>query len=87
MHAWLADRTRNRFDEKQRTLHLSKIFDWFEADFARDSDSVADWVARYAPEKNRAWIRAEGKLKLRYLEYSWDLNDLDRPRSQRDGDR
>lgn len=91
VRSWLADPTRNRFDEKQRTLHLSKIFDWFGADFVRDGESVAGWVARYAPEKASVWIRAEGKLKLRYLEYSWELNDLyrpkDRPKEQRDGDR
>ena len=44
-------------------------------------------MARYAPEKARVWLGSEGKLKLRYLEYSWELNDLDRPKEQRDGDR
>lgn len=87
VRTWLADPTRNRFDEKQRILHLSKIFDWFKADFERDNESVAGWVGHYAPEKARAWIRAGGKLKLRYLDYSWDLNDLDRPKEQKDGDR
>jgi len=86
VRTWLADPTRNRFDEKERTLHLSKIFDWFVDDFARDGESVAGWVARYAPKKAGAWLAAEGKVKLRYLEYSWELNDLDRPKGQKKGD-
>lgn len=72
--AWLADTARNRFDEAQRTLHLSKIFDWFEVDFRRDAGSVQAWVARFAPPAAK-WVAGAEKPKLRYLDWSWKLND------------
>lgn len=78
---WLADTTRNRFDREKNTIHVSKIFDWFEEDFERGESTVPKWVARYAPAKEAEWLRAAKKIKVKYLDYSWKLNDL--PRKKR----
>ncbi|MCP3920917.1 MAG: DUF547 domain-containing protein [bacterium] len=75
VRAWLADPQRNRFDKERRTLHLSKIFDWFEADFRRDGGSVVGWIARFAPAAEKAWISTGDTPKVRHLSYSWKLND------------
>jgi hypothetical protein len=89
---FLSDRSRNRYDAAGRRLEVSKIFDWFKADWQsgyRGFDggtppitSRAAYFARYAtlladaPEA-RAEI-AEGKLPLAFLEYDWSLNGVKR---------
>jgi hypothetical protein len=75
--AWLAEASLNRFDAEERRAEVSAIFDWFEADFARDAGSVEAWIARYGPESSR-WMADGGKVELRHLEYSWALNDVPR---------
>jgi Protein of unknown function, DUF547 len=74
MRAFLADASRNRIDPRKRELELSALFDWFASDFVRDAGSVQAYVQKYAPgtESDRAWIKSG---KLRYLPYSWKLND------------
>ena len=75
--AWVADRARNRFDRENGRAELSKVFEWFAADFERDAGSVLAWIARFAPEADAEWIRA-AKPKIAYLPYSWKLNDVPR---------
>lgn len=75
---WLADPTRNRYELSTGTLRLSRIFDWFEEDFRRDAGSVQAWVARYAPEEVAERIASEEPLRIRFLDYSWKLNDVER---------
>ena len=78
---FLADRTRNRLDGN--TLRVSKIFDWYEADFEqgwRDSWSVAQFLARYSsalglPDSVTQALRQDS-FRIRYLDYDWSLNDL-----------
>lgn len=82
MRRFLSDRSRNRFDAQNGTVSLSKIFDWYHADFERGLqgfDSLQTLVIRYADllgttAEARAEIRA-GRFKFRFLEYDWSLND------------
>lgn len=75
--AWLADARKGlRLERESRTLWLSKIFDWFADDF-EPAGGVRAFAARYAPAELAGAIAAEGeRLRLRYLEYDWSLNDL-----------
>jgi len=74
------DSSRNRFDAAGKTLHVSKIFEWYGDDF----------IARYAKlgggsDKDAA-IRgflatelstpaaAASDVQIRYLDYDWSLN-------------
>lgn len=75
--AWLADPARNRFDREKGRVELSKVLEWFAADFERDAGSVLAWVTRHAPEPHAEWLRTS-KPKLAYLPYSWKLNDVRR---------
>jgi len=77
MRAWLADPNKGlRIDPASDTVWLSKIFDWFEEDFAA-AGGVLRFAARYAPEPARHRLEAEGeRLRIRYLDYDWRLNDL-----------
>lgn len=71
--AFLADPTKNRWDPATRTLALSKIFDWYEADFVRAAGDVPTFVRRYAPPEMAAGIAA-GDYTVVYLDYDWALN-------------
>jgi len=76
--AWLADPRLNRFDRERGRVQLSALFDWREADFVRDADSLQAWLARFAPEDERAWLRDAETLEIDYLPFSWKLDDLER---------
>lgn len=82
MRRFLSDPSRNRFDAQNGTLSVSKLFDWYHADFERGHlgiDSPQSLFTRYAEvlattPAARAEVRA-GRFKLRYLDYDWSLND------------
>lgn len=72
---WLADPTRNRFDRTAARAELSEIFKWFEDDFTREGGLQA-WIAKFAPAEHAQWLSTASKLDVRYLDYSWKLNDV-----------
>ncbi|MEM8885481.1 MAG: DUF547 domain-containing protein [Planctomycetota bacterium] len=51
-----------------KTLHLSKIFDWFEEDF---EPGPAAWIRAYRPE-----VPEDAEVK--WIEYDWGLNEQGR---------
>lgn len=71
--AFLRDRTRNRLDEKSKTLHLSLIFKWFKEDFVKKSGSVEKFVAPYFEDADRTIIQ-RGGLSVDHTDYDWNLN-------------
>lgn len=75
MRRWMADPDKGlRIDRAANTVHLSKIFDWFEEDFAK-AGGVVPFVARYAPEADREWLRAHAATaRLSYFDYDWAVN-------------
>ena len=75
---WLADSNRNQYEPQEATLRVSEIFDWFEEDFERDAGSVRKWIARYAPPEEVEWLRATKQVRVKYLNYSWKLNEVAR---------
>lgn len=80
---FLADRTRNRYDAPSNTLYVSRIFDWYQADFdgaSPGAGSAAPFLALYADlladdKDARAMVR-ERRARVSYLEYDWALNDI-----------
>jgi hypothetical protein len=82
LRRFLSDRSRNRFDAGSGTLAVSRIFDWYRADFeqghqgytslmsvfARHADVLADTPAALAA------LRA-GRARITFLDYDWALND------------
>jgi hypothetical protein len=79
---FLADRSRNRYDPRQRALEVSKIFDWYRKDFEsgwRGIESREAFLAEYArlladAASDRQAVAA-GTAPIRFLEYDWKLND------------
>lgn len=67
-------REKGFFWGENTTLYISKIFSWFKVDFDKKSGSVLNYLKEYAPEKVRKQISKESEIKIKYLDYSWDLN-------------
>lgn len=80
---FLSDRTRNHYASNEKTLYLSKIFDWYGRDFSRDGERsdrpLLEFLGPYAaalelpPDEIR-----NGGVSIRYLSYDWRLNDAAR---------
>ena len=76
---FLSDHTRNRYDSTSDRLEVSKIFDWYGADFARAAGSVGRYLGRFAAVLARDDVGREriavGNVPLAFLDYDWRLND------------
>ena len=60
-------------------VRVSRIFEWFAADFERDAGSVRAWIRRYGGE---TWATLPDDAPIAYRAYDWRLNDTRRaPRS------
>ena len=84
VRAWLADPRKGlRLDRRSGTLHLSRIFEWFEEDFAA-AGGVLAFARRYADPEVAAWLEAHpDRVRIEYFEYDWALNDLADPAGPR----
>jgi hypothetical protein len=60
---------------KDATLHLSKIFDWFEKDFASWGGGVIPFVRRYLTVEEARRLGAGDDLDVEHDDYDWSLND------------
>jgi hypothetical protein len=47
---------------------ISKLFDWYKADFVKAEGSVVNFINKYAA------TNISSNTKIDYLEYNWDLN-------------
>lgn len=70
---FLKDTAKNRLDVKNKTLHLSPIFDWFKSDFVGKSGSVEKFIAPFVDAADRVAIE-KGGFTIRNTDYSWNLN-------------
>lgn len=65
------------FGGSERVLYLNPIFKWFSEDFTdRGKRPIRDYIAGYANDEIAGYIHESGAaLKVRYLDYDWNLND------------
>jgi hypothetical protein len=77
LRRFLADpRKGAAFDPAAGRLRLSRIFAWFEEDFA-DRGGVLAFLLPRLPEEIRAAVAARpGALRVEHFDYDWRLNDL-----------
>ena len=61
-----------RIDYTEKTLYLSKIFDWFSDDFKFKSGSVLGFIKPYLPKEAVSFL--EQGPKISYIHYDWALN-------------
>ncbi len=64
--AALSNPTFNKITEK--TASISKLFDWYKADFVKAEGSVVKFINKYSTTK------ISDKTKISYLDYNWSLN-------------
>ena len=82
LQRFLRDRSRNRFEPRSGKLEVSRIFDWYRADFEKGHRGIASreaLFARYADlladdPKDRQAI-AQARVEITFLDYDWTLND------------
>lgn len=63
---FINDMSKNNISKKE--VQLSKIFDWFAADFLKDEASIIDYINKYSDTKIRSGAT------ITFLEYNWSLN-------------
>ncbi len=72
--AFVGDPSKNVIDRPNERLALSKIFDWNRKEFERDGGTLAEYVARFAPDAATAsWLKTFRK-QPEFLDYDWALN-------------
>lgn len=71
---FINDPSKNRFDRTNKTVYLSKIFDWFTEDFAAQAGSLVGYVAQYVADPELARDLTEAPYRVEFLEYDWSLN-------------
>ncbi len=54
-------------------VYLSSIFKWFEEDF-EPKGGVVPYLTKYVDSRYMPTLKS-GKLKVKYLDYDWDLNE------------
>lgn len=64
-HGFLNDTSRNRLEGK--TLWLSKIFQWYGDDFNNKHGSYQEYAKKV--------LGIDSKVKVKFLEYDWNLNE------------
>lgn len=62
---FLKDSSKNTYGDKE--VQISRIFDWYVADFTKGGKAIFDFMNKYRTEKLDT-------QKITYQEYSWDLN-------------
>lgn len=74
--AFINNPARNRFDAVRKVAYLSKIFDWFEEDFATAAGNVLSYVGRYVDDPDLARDLRATRYRIEYLDYDWSLNGI-----------
>jgi hypothetical protein len=73
---FFSQESKNRFDLDSKVAHLSKILDWYGADFADSKDGILRAIAEYLPSDVRESIEADASAwKVEYTKYDWSLNE------------
>ena len=73
---FLSDRSRNRFDAASGRFRVSKIFDWYADDFARQSGSLQAYLQKQATllATTEELKQARNTSTVAFLDYDWSLN-------------
>lgn len=71
--AFINDPAKVRLVRRERVLELSRLFEWYEEDFGRGPAPVLEYVKRYLPPADAAFL-SYAEVRVRYLDYDWSLN-------------
>lgn len=73
--AWLARPALNEFDPAKSRAEVSKIFDWYKADFEKSGKSLGGFLAQYAPAGKGEFLKSAKRPRIGFKDYDWGLND------------
>jgi hypothetical protein len=77
MSKWMSNPSKGfKLDKKAGKVTLSKIFDWFKADFLHHGGALK-FVMPYLEKESQQWIKQFTKnntLTIDYFDYDWHLN-------------
>jgi len=71
---FVRDVRKNRFSLELRQAKLSPIFEEHMEDFGGDERGVLAFVARYVDDEVLAKELADGRFKVKFLDYEWSIN-------------
>jgi hypothetical protein len=71
---FMATPHKNRVEAQEKVVYLSKIFDWYAADFGKNSAAIIKFVEPYFPEAARKDLQ-QGGFKIKHTDYDWALNE------------
>jgi hypothetical protein len=83
VESWLRDPKRNQFNPGKKVARLSKIFDWYDADFGGNKAGIAAFVKKFGPESARKTLTDSATIE--FLEYNWQLNEVKEPKKKAKG--
>ncbi len=63
-----------RYQPGAKEVHLTKLYDWYGADFEQVAGAVVDFAARYSSALESA-LKRDKKPRIKWLDYDWTLND------------
>ncbi len=63
-----------RYQPGAKEVHLTKLYDWYGADFKQVAGSVIQFAARYSVPLKAA-LDQGAKPRIKWLDYDWTLND------------
>ena len=77
---WIADPSRNFVKPSEKRVEVSKIFDWYRADFGgpagkEDERGVLDFLIRHGPAEWKPFLESFDPDDVKHLDYDWSLND------------
>jgi hypothetical protein len=77
---WIADPARNFVKPSEKKVEVSKIFDWYRADFGGPTEKekergVLDFLIRYGPAEWKPFLEGFDPDDVKHLDYDWSLND------------
>lgn len=79
---FLRDRSRNHRELNNTALRVSKIFDWYVADFDAHSGSAGTFLSRYRTplglDAAAATRLQQGRMRILFTSYDWRLNSKPR---------
>jgi len=63
-------------DVQHQKIRLSKIFFWYQTDFAEDLPQLLDWISKFlSAEKRQEFEQVlSQKFTVDYLQYNWNSN-------------
>ncbi len=74
LQAMLADPTKFEIDRDDATVHISKIFSWFEDDWGGSERRILDWIGARAESEDVKRFLARTDIDVDYKSYDWAVN-------------